>query len=98
MAWNREKLEDVIRKRDQCSGGRAAGCETCGLRHGCGLDDAAECASVAMRALSALSETVDTHSDALRAGPGSSAEARLPRVMQTDRAILREVEWLDADR
>lgn len=96
-AWTRERMEAAIRGRDSCSGGRAEGCVTCGLRHSCNLDDAAEIAAVALRGMAALQETVNAHSDARRAGPGSTAESRLDRVVLTDRAILREVEWLDAD-
>ncbi len=33
----RESLAALVAERDRCSGGRAAGCATCGLRHSCRL-------------------------------------------------------------
>jgi hypothetical protein len=73
----RAQLEDIVRQRNSCSGGRAEGCTTCGLRHTCRLDDSAEISSQALRAYSAL------YAQAY----GSA----------TVRAMLREIEWEDAD-
>ena len=91
--WTRESMQHEVARRDSCSGGRSAGCTTCGLRHSCGLDEAAEVAAQALRGFSALNSLSDGIYDAQRAGWSADAIARLIRQAMTVRAILREVEW-----
>ena len=91
--WTRESMQHLIAGRDSCSGGRAAGCTTCGLRHSCGLDEAAEVAAQALRGFSALNSLSEGIYDAQRAGWSEEAIARLIRQAMTVRAILREIEW-----
>jgi hypothetical protein len=95
--WNRESMQHLIARRDSCSGGRAAGCTTCGLRHTCGLDEAAEVATQALRGFSALHELAMGIRAAERGGPDCLAARALIRQSMTASAILREIEWEDAD-
>jgi hypothetical protein len=91
--WTRETMQHEVARRDSCSGGRSAGCITCGLRHSCGLDDTAAVCTQALRGFSALNSLSGGIYDAQRADWSEEAIARLIRQAMTVRAILREIEW-----
>lgn len=93
----REALSEIVRNRDACSGGRAEGCTTCGLRHECRLDDAGRTADTALRFMSALDTVTTAAIDARRAGPGSMAESAFNGAIATARRMLIEAAYHDAD-
>ena len=93
----RLELEDVVSRRDHCSGGREEGCDFCGLRHECKLDDAALCARTALHAYSALATLSGIVDEARRAGYDDQRQCALNRANLTVRSILREAEWEPED-
>jgi len=93
----RGALSEIVRTRDACSGGRAAGCTTCGLRHECRLDDAGRTSDTALRYMSALDAVTTAAIDARRAGPGSTAESAFNSAITTARRMLIEAAYHDAD-
>lgn len=93
----RESLAALVAERDRCSGGREEGCDFCGLRHECKLDDAAHCARAALRAYSALETLSGMVDEARRSGYDDQRQAALNRANLTVRAILREAEWEPED-
>lgn len=93
LKFTRESLSALVAERDRCSGGRADGCATCGLRHSCRLDEGANAAGEALRAYSALHSLSDLTDEARRAGWTPERIAALVRANLTARNILRTVEW-----
>ena len=93
----RESLAALVAERDRCSGGRSAGCTTCGLRHSCRLDEGANAAGEALRAYSALHSLSDLIDEARRADWAPERVAALVRGNLTTRNILRSVEWEPED-